>query len=108
MDELKNLEIGPESLEGATGGVCTANGGLIIGNSYTTRVRTGYLALRNYPAYDSKNEIGPLWNGSVVTVIDTCNLNSDYVVVCVNIAVKGPWGPATEGRVGYVNWHYLT
>lgn len=45
--------------------------------SYTVKVDQGYLALRSAPAYDSNNEIGELYTGDVVRVIDSTS-NSEY------------------------------
>ena len=61
----------------------------------TVRVESGYLALRNYPAYDYSNEIGKLYNGDTVYVISTPY--SDYWWV---------YSPSLN-REGYVNCNYL-
>lgn len=78
---------------------------LIVGRNYTTYVKTGYLALRRDTCYDPKNEIGPLWNGSLVTVQGQPIGN--YVLVYVVNATKGDWGVNVTGMSGYVNWTYL-
>jgi len=61
----------------------------------TVRVESGYLALRNYPAYDYSNETGKLYNGDTVYVISTPY--SDYWWV---------YSPSLN-REGYVNCNYL-
>ena len=53
-----------------------------------------YLALRNRPAYEKKNEIGKLYNGDTVWLINCAH--GDY------------WYVSTAIGEGYVNWHYLT
>jgi len=104
MSELNEKELCECELEEAAGGAARARS-ILVGSSYTTYVKTGYLALRNYPSYDSKNEIGPLWNGSTVVVTEYSG--GTYAVVAVNYAAKGAWGPDVSGRVGYVNVNYL-
>ena len=64
-------------------------------NIWTVRVDSGYLALRTAKAYDSANEIGSLYTGQTVQVIDTSD--SQYWWV---------YAP-TLGRYGYVNKDYL-
>lgn len=100
-EEIKYLSV--DELEEVSGGATT--NGLVIGNSYTTFVKTGYLALRSAMAYDAKNEIGPLWNGSLVSV--QANPIGDYVWVYVLSAAKGAWGVDVTGKSGYVNRKYL-
>lgn len=66
--------------------------------SYTTRtvrVASGYLALRSAKAYDSRNEIGQLYTGETVTVIDTIDATYWYVY------------SGKLGKYGYVNRNYL-
>ncbi len=41
-------------------------------------VNTGYLALRNYPSYDERNEIAAINNGSIFRV-DTSRRRGDYI-----------------------------
>lgn len=66
------------------------------GESRTVKVDKGYLALRNAKAYDEKNEIGELYTGDTVQLIDTSD--SDYWYV---------YSPK-HGKNGYVNKDYLT
>ena len=65
------------------------------GNVWTVRVDSGYLALRTAKAYDYNNEIGALYTGQTVQVIDTSD--SQYWWV---------YAPSL-GRYGYVNKDYL-
>ena len=78
---------------------------VVKGQTYTTHVEKGYLALRNKPSYDDNNEFGQLWNGSTVIVTD--NQCGDYVLVTVTHCAKGEYSANVEGRVGYVNANYL-
>ena len=64
--------------------------------SYTVTGTKNYLALRTAPAYDSRNEIGRLYNGETVTVQDTSNKTYWYV-----------YSPKL-GKSGYVNKRYLS
>ena len=64
------------------------------GGKKTVKVSSGYLALRNAPAYDSSNEIGKLFTGDIVEVIST---GGTYWWV---------YAP-TLGKSGYVNSSYL-
>ena len=61
----------------------------------TVRVTSGYLALRNDTAYDASNEIGKLYTGDTVTVIDSSGSTYWYV-----------YAPKLD-RNGYVNKDYL-
>lgn len=61
----------------------------------TVSVKTGYLALRTAKAYDTKNEIGCLYSGDQVQVVDTSDATYWYV-----------YAP-TLGKYGYVNCNYL-
>lgn len=66
--------------------------------SYPTRtvsVSKGYLALRTEKAYDAKNEIGELYSGDVVEVIDSSDSSYWYVY------------SSKLGKYGYVNKDYL-
>ena len=54
----------------------TANTG---GASYTVSVSKGYLALRTAKAYDDQNEIGELYSGDTVQVLDTSDSTYWYV-----------------------------
>lgn len=72
---------------------------LIAGGSADTRtvsVSSGYLALRTAKAYDSRNEIGELYTGDTVQVIDTSDSTYWYV-----------YSPK-YGKNGYVNKNYLS
>lgn len=71
---------------------------LIGGSTYTTKtvsVATGYLALRNAKAYDSSNEIGKLYSGDTVQLIDSSDAQYWYV-----------YSPKLY-QYGYVNKDYL-
>ncbi len=63
--------------------------------TYTVKVNSGYLALRTAKAYDSKNEIGELYTGETVQVIDTSDSQYWYVY------------STKLGKYGYVNKDYL-
>ncbi|MDO5337907.1 MAG: SH3 domain-containing protein [Eubacteriales bacterium] len=66
--------------------------------SYPTRtvsVSKGYLALRSAKAYDASNEIGELYTGDVVEVIDSSDSTYWYVY------------SSKLGKYGYVNSEYL-
>ena len=63
---------------------------------YSVKVNSGYLALRTYPSYEEWNEIGELYTGDVVEVMDTTS-NSTYWWV---------YSPKC-GKEGYVNKNYL-
>lgn len=65
-------------------------------NNYTVTVASGYLALRNAKAYDSSNEIGELYTGDTVQLIDTSDSTYWYV-----------YSPK-HGKNGFVNKNYLT
>lgn len=68
------------------------------GTAYSTRtvsVATGYLALRSAKAYDSSNEIGELYSGDTVQLIDSSDSQYWYV-----------YSPKLN-RYGYVNKDYL-
>lgn len=64
-------------------------------NIKTVKVNSGYLALRTAAAYDSNNEIGELYNGDQVQVVDKENASYWYV-----------YSPK-YGKYGYVNKDYL-
>ena len=57
-------------------------------------VATGYLALRNYPSYDERNEIAAIQNGEAFRVF-TGRRNGDYI-----------WAYA-RGLEGWVNENYV-
>lgn len=61
----------------------------------TVRVENGYLALRTAKAFDSGNEIGCLYTGDTVQLLDTRDSTYWYV-----------YAPSL-GRYGYVNCDYL-
>ena len=63
--------------------------------SWTVRVNSGYLALRTAKAYDSRNEIGELYTGDTVQVMDSSDSTYWYV-----------YSPKL-GKSGYVNRNYL-
>ena len=63
--------------------------------SYTVSVAKGYLALRSAKAYDSSNEIGQLYSGDTVQLVDTTDAQYWYIYsqkLC---------------KYGYVNKDYL-
>ena len=61
----------------------------------TVRVEKNYLALRNAKAFDSANEIGKLYTGEVVNVIDSSDSTYWWVY------------SSKLGKEGYVNKNYL-
>ena len=63
--------------------------------TYTVKVAKGYLALRTKPKYDESNEIGELYTGDKVTVLNKSNGQYWWV-----------YSPK-HGREGYVNADYL-
>ena len=67
----------------------------VAGVAMTVRVDSGYLALRNGKAYDASNEIGKMYTGETVYVIDMND--PDYWTV---------YSPKL-GLTGYTNQHYL-
>ena len=62
---------------------------------YTVSVATGYLALRTAKAYDYRNEIGKLYTGDTVSVIDSSDSGYWYVY------------SSKLNKYGYVNKDYL-
>ena len=66
-----------------------------VSSTYKVSVTTGYLALRNAQAYDTKNEIGELYSGDIVQVLNKDS--SDYWYV---------YSPKLD-KSGYVNCKYL-
>ena len=68
----------------------------LSGDVRTVSVSSGYLALRTAKAYDSANEIGELYTGDVVQLVDTSDSTYWYV-----------YSPK-HNRNGYVNRNYLT
>ena len=65
------------------------------GTMYSVSVSKGYLALRTAKAYDSSNEIGELYTGDTVEVMDTSDNTYWYV-----------YSPKLN-KSGYVNRNYL-
>ena len=65
------------------------------GETRTVKVDSGYLALRTAKAFDSSNEIGQLYTGDQVQILDTRDSAYWYV-----------YAPKL-GRSGYVNRNYL-
>ena len=82
---------------GTTGSTATAGTGTTSGVTKTVKVKTGYLALRSAQAYDYKNEIGKLYTGQTVQVVNTGTSGSTYWWV---------YAPSL-GKSGYVNKNYL-
>ena len=66
------------------------------GQTRTVSVSKGYLALRTAKAYDSRNEIGELYTGDTVQLIDTSDATYWYI-----------YSPKYN-KNGYVNKNYLT
>ena len=64
-------------------------------STMTVCVQSGYLALRTAKAYDYRNEIGALYSGQTVDVIDTSDPTYWWV-----------YAPCL-GKYGYVNRNYL-
>ena len=85
----------PTSMKEMTGMVTALAGGSPYYDTYTVKVDSGYLALRNAKAFDYNNEIGKLWTGDTVQVIDTSDSQYWYV-----------YAP-TLGKYGFVNKDYL-
>ena len=67
-----------------------------VNDTYTVCVSSGYLALRSAMAYDSRNEIGALYNGDIVCFQSVGNSTYWYV-----------YSPKL-GKSGYVNCNYLS
>lgn len=65
-------------------------------DSWTVKVKSGYLALRNTAAYNDSNEIGRLNTGDTVLVKDSSDSTYWYV-----------YSPK-HGKNGFVNKNYLT
>lgn len=65
------------------------------GDTRTVKVDSGYLALRTAKAFDASNEIGQLYTGDQVQILDTRDSTYWYV-----------YAPKL-GRSGYVNRNYL-
>ncbi len=67
----------------------------VAATSYTAKVSSGYLALRNAKAYDASNELGKIYTGETVQVLSSGDSQYWYV-----------YAP-TLGKFGYVNKDYL-
>ena len=65
-------------------------------NTYQVNVAKGYLALRTDTAFDSRNEIGELYNGDLVEVMDYTGATGYWYV----------YSPKYD-TFGYVNSDYL-
>ena len=76
-----------------------------IGTVYTTKVASGYLALRCSAQKTDGNIIAQLWNGSEVQIM--AGVEGSFVYVYVNSWAPGPWGTDATGKVGYVDLNYL-
>ena len=68
---------------------------VMASDTYQVGVSKGYLALRSAKAYDSSNEIGQLYSGDTVQLIDTSDSQYWYVY------------SQKLGKNGYVNKDYL-
>ena len=73
-----------------------AENSTVSNDSWTVKVKKGYLALRSTAAYNDSNEIGRLNTGDTVQVKDTSNDQYWYVYV-----------PQLD-KTGYVDRNYLT
>lgn len=101
-----------EELEQAAGGRGGITG-IAEGGSTHKKVKglqTGYLALRNAPGYDYRNEIGQLQNGDLVDITGpTVAVKNDFQGKTTNytwVTVKKS-KTCTTGKSGYVNASYL-
>lgn len=105
---LKAMEINEVELEQTVGGNDgLSNKAIVVGRTYTTHVATGYLALRTQPTYNPGNEIGPLCNGSKVTVVKYTK-GARYAWVTVKVAAPGAYfKKGVAGKSGYVDVRYL-
>ena len=76
----------------------------------TVKVSDGYLALRNAPGYDYRNEIGQLQNGDLVDITGpTVAVKNDFQGKTTNytwVTVKKS-KTCSSGKSGYVNASYL-
>ena len=101
-----------EELEQAAGGRGGITG-ITEGGSTHKKVKglqTGYLALRNAPGYDYRNEIGQLQNGDLVDITGpTVAVKNDFQGKTTNytwVTVKKS-KTCSSGKSGYVNASYL-
>ena len=76
--------------------LCVAPSRALAGETYSVKVDKGYLALRTAPSYDEANEIGELYTGDVVTLIEKYNNTYWWVY------------SSKYGTCGYVNRKYLS
>ncbi|MBP3876270.1 MAG: hypothetical protein J6E41_11305 [Lachnospiraceae bacterium] len=67
------------------------------GTRTVTGLQSGWLALRNAPAYNANNEVGHLYNGDVVTVTGGTSYegNTPYVWVYSDKLKMSGWVNAT-------------
>ena len=82
-------------LGGTLPGALSLTAQAAAGDTYTVRVDSGYLALRNAKAFDYNNEIGKLYTGEVVQAVDVSDGQYWWV-----------YAPSL-GKYGYVNKDYL-
>lgn len=94
--------VGDEELAQVSGG---SDDRFPIGTAFTTKVASGYLALRSSALKTDANIIAQLWNGSEVQIM--AGVEGSYVYVYVNSCAPGPWGTDGTGKVGYVDLNYL-
>ena len=96
MKKRKNIAI-PMILAATIAAVSVPCSSQIVmaSDTYQVSVSKGYLALRSAKAYDSSNEIGQLYSGETVQLVDTTDAQYWYVY------------STKLGRYGYVNKDYL-
>lgn len=91
MSEIKKLnEQDLDNVAGGIGGPGEPGWKWVLAN-----VNTGYLALRSHPAYDFRNEIAKIVNGTAFQ-IKPDQISGDYVYAYFN------------GLRGWVNANYIT
>ena len=91
MKEMNKINL--QDLEQVTGGVTSAAGEWRLGTVTGTK---NYLAIRNAAAYDDKNEIGKLYNGTKIQIRP--DLKSGAYV----------WAYASSiNKEGWVNGNYV-
>jgi len=96
MKKRKNIAI-PMILAATIAAVSVPCSSQIVmaSDTYQVGVSKGYLALRSAKAYDSSNEIGQLYSGDTVQLVDTTDAQYWYIYsqkLC---------------KYGYVNKDYL-
>ncbi len=101
--EEKNNMLSAEELEKVVGGADIKD--FPYDAVFTTRVKSGFLALRNTPANSADNIIGYLWNSSKVKIAG--GIVGDYIAVTVLYNAPGDYGGDAAGKYGYVNLNYL-